>query len=236
MRLKTILTMLAFTAVSVFAQPRAFIENSAFDWGSSPEGSDIISHTFVIENRGTDTLRITNVRSSCGCTVGEHDSVIAPSRTGNVVVKFNKTGRTGQQSSTVTIFTNDTETPQIRLSMRGHIRTPLEVSPRWMNLFSDRGVVRGTVSFITENNNLQITGGQYALSNVAGVVSSPLTLRLTNKSAPDNFGNITYQYEFSFQRNVDRHESGSITFESNMSERPSVSINVSVEPSRNAPY
>ena len=237
MKAKFVLSVLVLTTVSVLAQPRIFIENTVFDWGTTPEGNDRLRHSFIVVNRGTDTLRITNIRSSCGCTVPKYDSIVAPGRTGNITAEFNKAGRTGHQTSNLTVFTNDPESEHVRLTLRGHIRTPLDVSPRWLNLFSERGKVSGRVSFVTGNNNLTINKAQYVLSNDnEKLVPSNLTMTLVNKSAPDQNGDITYEFDFSFARNVDRYENGTITFETNVKEKPSVSMNVSVEPSRGAPY
>jgi hypothetical protein len=236
MKTKFILSSLIL-AVSLFAQPKLFIENTTFDWGIVPEGNERIRNVFTVANRGKDTLRITNIRSSCGCTVAEYDSIIAPGKTGGITSEFNKAGRTGQQSSTLTVFTNDTENPQIRLTMRGHIKTPLSISTTWQTLVSDNGKVRGNVSFISENKNLQITRGRYTMSNdPSGVISSNVALTLKNKSRPDKNGNITYEYEFNFKRQIERNEIGSITFETNMKEKPTISMNVSIEPGKEALY
>jgi len=237
MKTKIVLSALILTAVSLFAQPKLFIENSTFDWGTSPEGTDLITHAFVVANRGKDSLRITNIRSSCGCTVGEYDSVIVPGGTGSVKVKFNKSGRTGSQASNVSIFTNDPENPQVRLTIRGFIQTALDISPRWQNLFSERGNVKGRVSFTTRNRNFAVKKAEYIINNdTERLIPVNVVMTLQNRSNPDQNGNITYDFEFSFARNVERHENGTISFETNVSEKPNVSMNVSVEPSRGAPY
>lgn len=234
MKLKIALSLLAVATVSVFSQPKLFVDNKTFDWGSVPEGSGKIKHSFIIVNKGTEPLKIENIRTSCGCTVAKYDTVLAPGKTGTITAEFEKSGRTGKQEKVLTVYSNDADSSQIRLIVKGHIKTALDINPRWLQLYSENGKVKGSVSLTTENKNLTVTKAQYSVSGNSEKINVPLTLK--NKSKPNESGEITYNFDFNFNRKVEKYESGTIAFETNVSEKPSISMGVSVEPKKDAPY
>lgn len=83
---------------------------------------DIVEHTFVYENIGTEPLRIISARGSCGCTVPKYSKEdIAPGAKGEVLVRFNSAGKMGKQNKTVTLVTNATTNNRIVLTVRGTI-------------------------------------------------------------------------------------------------------------------
>ncbi|MFL1896949.1 DUF1573 domain-containing protein [Aquimarina sp. 2-A2] len=79
------------------------------DFGTINEG-DVVEHTFSFTNTGKTPLVIVNAKGSCGCTVPSYPTEpIAPGATGEMLVKFNSSGKPNQQNKTVTITAN-TET------------------------------------------------------------------------------------------------------------------------------
>ena len=62
---------------------------------------------FAFTNTGDAPLIITDARSSCGCTVPQYpkNTPIAPGETGELVVKFNGSGK-NQVTKTVTVTAN----------------------------------------------------------------------------------------------------------------------------------
>ena len=54
-------------------------EDKIFDFGVITQGHTV-EHTFVFRNTGTEPLRITSARGSCGCTVPKYSKQeVAPS-------------------------------------------------------------------------------------------------------------------------------------------------------------
>jgi len=231
---KKIALFLFLAATLLFAQPRIYVENREHDWGTIEMGDRILSHSFVVINRGTDTLRINNIRPSCGCTVSKFDSIIAPGRTGQVVAEFNSRGRTGQQRNSLLVSSNDPDSAQIRLNVQVFISAPLDIVQRWMTLNSDRGRVRGNVSFLTRQANFSVNSANY-VSNNDRSESVALNMNQTGRTGPDENGNFRYEFSFDFVRNVSRLENGTITFNTNVTQRPTVSSNVSIEPQQRDP-
>lgn len=81
-------------------------EEEVFDFGDIVEG-DVVEHVFKFTNTGKNPLVINNAKGSCGCTVPEWPrDPIAPGQSGEIAVKFNSTGKQGEQNKTVTISAN----------------------------------------------------------------------------------------------------------------------------------
>lgn len=79
---------------------------SEFDFGNIKAG-DKVEHTFAFTNEGTADLIISDAKASCGCTVPDWTKEpVAPGKSGEVHVVFNSTGKSGQQSKTVTLTLN----------------------------------------------------------------------------------------------------------------------------------
>jgi len=238
MKLKFILFLL-FAAAILFAQPKFSVENRSHDWGTVQEGNRTLRHTFVVVNKGTDTLRISNIRASCGCTVAKYDSIVAPGKTGKIMAEFDTRGRTGRQNNALTVHSNDPDSAQVRLNISVFIKTPLDIVQRWMNLYSARGVVNGTVTFLTTQSDFSVNNAQYVSnSGSSGNSTEPETINMTlkSKSGPDENGDFRHEFDFNFARTVDRYENGILKFETNIMQKPSISASVSIEPQRNAPY
>lgn len=236
MKVKIILSALSVAAV-LCAQPKIFVEQRTFDFGTVPEGNKGLPHTFSVANRGNEPLNITAVRTSCGCTVAKFDSVIAPGKTGNVSAEFNTSGFTGHQEKILTVYSNDPDSSRIQLVLKTFIKSALDVSPKWLNLYSDNGKIRGSVSLSAPQTDLTVKKAQYVLSNNTENVP-PIAVNTTvkNKGKPDKDGVTAYEFDFEFVRNVSKYENGKIVFETNVKQKPSVEINVAVEPKKDVPY
>lgn len=77
-----------------------------FDFGTITEG-DTIVHIFKIKNTGKNNLIIANAIGSCGCTVPEYPKEpVSPGQTADIRVRFNSTGKSGNQSKSVTLTLN----------------------------------------------------------------------------------------------------------------------------------
>lgn len=118
-----------------FSGPKIVVPSETFDFGEVEEGI-IVSHKFTILNRGSENLEILKVKASCGCTAVEPlKNVLSPFDSTTIEVKFNTKNRTGKQKKFVYIFSNDKETPQLRLSftadiVKGKIKTSQLNSPK----------------------------------------------------------------------------------------------------------
>lgn len=86
--------------------PAFTFQEEEHDFGTIKEG-DIVEHTFTFTNTGEAPLIIESARASCGCTVPIWPKEpIAVGETGEIMVRFNSTGKPNVQNKTVTITAN----------------------------------------------------------------------------------------------------------------------------------
>lgn len=104
--------------------PIVKFEEKIYNFGTIIQG-DTVEHTFVFQNVGTEPLKITSARGSCGCTVPSYSSEeIKPGAKGEVFVRFRSAGKRGMQNKTVTLMTNSIIRKPVILSIRGTIEMP----------------------------------------------------------------------------------------------------------------
>lgn len=117
--------MLLFVGVLGFAvqaqEKTAKIEfkQQVIDYGEIAKGSDGV-RVFEFTNTGNVPLVISNVRSSCGCTIPKKpEDPIAPGETGVIEVKYD-TNRVGPIRKTVTVQSN-ADTPTVAVKIKGKV-------------------------------------------------------------------------------------------------------------------
>lgn len=97
-------------------------ESILHNFGTIKQG-EVVNHTFKFTNTGTEPLQIASTSASCGCTVPRHTKeAIPPGGTGEIVVRFDSKGKSGQQNPVITVVAN-TSPRQVRLSLRGVVQT-----------------------------------------------------------------------------------------------------------------
>jgi len=88
---------------------------------------------FKYENKGTKPVKITSVKSSCGCTVAaSQKDQVAPGEKGEVTANFKFGGRTGMQQKAITVTTDDPDQPVINLMLKAVIPVALEIKPNFV--------------------------------------------------------------------------------------------------------
>ncbi|PNQ75335.1 hypothetical protein C1T31_04180 [Hanstruepera neustonica] len=129
--MKHLITVLfiGLISFSVNAQDKvAKIEfkDTTIDYGTIEKGADGV-RVFEFTNTGDAPLIISNVKSSCGCTVPKKpDGPIAPGETGEIQVKYD-TNRVMPIRKTITV-TSNAETPTVALKIKGEVIDPSKTS------------------------------------------------------------------------------------------------------------
>lgn len=128
-RYNTLGLVLVFTlCLGSFASGEAgakikFKEDS-IDFGKIKQG-EVLTHVFVFQNVGEETLKIKSVQSSCGCTAALiTKKEIVPGEKGEVKVTFNSRGFRGKVNKYIYVETNDPAQSSKRLSISANIEVP----------------------------------------------------------------------------------------------------------------
>jgi len=110
-------------SISIYTQqssPQIEFETTTIDYGVIQNGSDG-ERVFSFKNTGTANLIITNIRSSCGCTIPKKpESPIAPGEASKIIVSYD-TKRIGPFKKTITVSTNQKNSPDIALKIEGTV-------------------------------------------------------------------------------------------------------------------
>ena len=108
MRKSFLLLGFLFTTLLVSAQEKAEIQfkEETIDYGKISRGSDGV-RVFEFTNTGDAPLVITNVRSSCGCTIPKKpEEPILPGQTGQIEVKYDTNRAAGPFRKAITVSSN----------------------------------------------------------------------------------------------------------------------------------
>jgi hypothetical protein len=116
------------TPVTIIKEDALGIKEDSYDFGKIPQGKPV-THVFEVVNKGTDSLKISNVQASCGCTTPawERDKAQAPGEKTNITVGYNAAAE-GNFNKSITISYNGTQTKQI--TIKGEVwKTPASSAP-----------------------------------------------------------------------------------------------------------
>lgn len=105
------------------AKPVLSFEKDFHDFGKLNSG-ELVSYSFKFKNTGKSILLISNVGTSCGCTVTAYPKKpINPGEESTIDVKFDTTGKHGRQSKSITIFAN-TEPAETTIRIQAFLVEP----------------------------------------------------------------------------------------------------------------
>lgn len=131
--------------------PKAVVVDNAYTFDEVLEG-EIVTHAFVIENQGTEPLDILNVRTSCGCTTARRPKAIEPGTSGQIEVKGDTQGYGGHVfDKTITVYTDDPLSPQLRLKLKGPVGLFARIDPKQIVLRGETGASLNAQATITPN-------------------------------------------------------------------------------------
>lgn len=120
--------LITLSATVAVADPQITVVEGIKDFGTVPKG-EVLTHAFQIRNTGDSDLEILRVQPACGCTVAEFDSVIRPGETGKVMAEVKTEAFNGPINKTVTILSNDPNTPSSIVTMKAVVKPYVEAYP-----------------------------------------------------------------------------------------------------------
>ncbi len=114
---------------------KIFMPETVWEFGRIPEGS-LVSHVFPIKNVSTDTLKITEVKTNCGCARAPLNKwVIAPGDSAEMEFVFAAGRYEGEEVKSASIAFNDTSLGKVKIYVGGKLvmnlahAMPVTISP-----------------------------------------------------------------------------------------------------------
>ena len=106
------------------ALPSIAFDSTEKSFGRVSQGA-LVEKTCSFTNAGGSDLLITDVRGTCGCTVGKDwpKAPVRPGQGGTITVTFDSEGRSGAQDKTITVTAN-TRPPTSVLLLKGEVVAP----------------------------------------------------------------------------------------------------------------
>ncbi len=120
---------IALSAGLAGAGPRLGVDEPVSDFGSVEQGTPV-THVFQLKNTGDATLRISNVKSSCGCTaavVSEHD--VPPGGEARVLATLDTSRVAGRTTKVLSVYSDDPQVPVAALTLTGNVLADLTLTP-----------------------------------------------------------------------------------------------------------
>ena len=112
----------AFSAAAQGAKIEFMAKDNTIDYGTIYRDTDSGMRTFEFKNTGDAPLIITNVQSTCGCTVpSKPTEPIMPGKTGKIDVKYNMSP--GPIRKTITVESNavNVEGGRVAIKIKGEV-------------------------------------------------------------------------------------------------------------------
>jgi len=123
--------LVLMSACPVFSQnwAREMFETTSHDFGSVARGSKA-EFRFKLNNIYIEDVRISSVRSSCGCTIPSIEKqTLKTYEEGAIVAKFNTPAFRGRKGATLTVTFEKPFWAQVQLHVKGFIRGDVVLEP-----------------------------------------------------------------------------------------------------------
>jgi len=106
---------------TVIMGPDTRFESVTHDFGKITEGTQA-KYSFKFKNAGNSDLVISNVSTPCGCTTPTYSKEpIAPGKTGEIVINYNSTGKSGPFNKVCTVTTNQKDNVGTTITISGEV-------------------------------------------------------------------------------------------------------------------
>lgn len=199
--------------------PKIVCDEPIFDFGEK-SNSEFVEHDYPIRNAGTLSLEIRSVRASCGCTaVKPSQDVVAPGGEASIRARLDLHGRNGFQQKTITVESNDPETPNLILQLKGNAVQVLRAEPSslFFGPIGPNGVRSRTFDIISGKGPVQIVG---ARTDNPGLVLTPV-------AAEPGADGTSHRFELAIDPAApEGNINGSVFVKTDMADQPEISIPV----------
>jgi hypothetical protein len=122
MRIKFLFLVLCIISFDSFSQNAVMsFDTTTYDFGKINEDGGNAIHTFFFSNTGTDTLSLSNVKASCGCTTADWSKgPVLPGQMGYIKAEYHPKNRVGIFNKSITV-TSNAKVPTQVLIIKGEV-------------------------------------------------------------------------------------------------------------------
>ncbi|HYF03136.1 MAG TPA: DUF1573 domain-containing protein [Patescibacteria group bacterium] len=152
-------------AATAYAQPKIQVAGGdTHDWGKVKPTQSPLSTVLKITNAGNEELKINDVKVGCGCTTtGLEKKELAPGETTSMTVSLNVGTNTGGVTKSVSILSNDPETPTKLVLLKAEVVRALQFVPAQYLSFTDMKLGSESTAKVTIKN---LTNEDIVLSDI----------------------------------------------------------------------
>ncbi len=155
MKIIQLVFILTISASSILlAQPQIYFPNGTIqDWGKVKPIDHPLNARIPIKNIGTDTLYITNVQPTCGCTTAPLEkNKLAPGEETVIFVTLSIRNYEGKITKTINVNSNDKKNSLVILELQADIVREVFVSPGNFVSFIDAEVGKNVLQTLSIDN------------------------------------------------------------------------------------
>lgn len=126
-----LLSFLAIAGISSGAKAQLkVLGGNEISFGKIYQTGQRVHEQVTLKNIGNENISITNVHTSCGCTVASvSDSLIYPDKQTTVQIEFNPSGYIGNVTKYIYILTSDPKNQIVEVKMTGYVAYALQATP-----------------------------------------------------------------------------------------------------------
>ena len=200
----SLLIIFLFFSFSIVAQEKGAIlalQSNSFDFGRILEDNGVVQHKFLFTNTGSEPLMVTNVRTTCGCTVPSWTKdPVQPGKEGYVEIEFNPRNHPGTfhktvqvqssaQNSNMFLTISGTVIPPMKMENLPNKLGELNVKSNHINLgYLYKGETGIENMIIANNTKIPIEVGFKNIPDYLSLIPDPPVLN------PGEYGQVEVQY------------------------------------------
>ncbi len=145
--------------LAAFAQPKLeIVGGDTYNWGNVTPKDSPLKADVKLKNAGTDTLHITRVKPTCGCTTAPLDKDrLAPEETATLNVSLRISNRSGGVHKSIRISSNDPKNEMAVLHLKADVKVEVEIGPTPYFVFRNMEVGKQSEASVKIINNSQMT-------------------------------------------------------------------------------
>jgi len=198
-----------YLCVSIVCQPKVtVVGGTKFSFGNLYTASKV-QRVLSIRNDGTDTLNISDVSASCGCTAALiSQNQIAPHKSGSLSISFDAGKYSGWVEKSVTFHSNDPAHPSMSVAFTANIVRVFELDPEYI-IFSHavvdsektqelsiKNISPKSIRILSSTTSSNVLSTQLSKSNLAPNEEITLLCTLHPRKAGSFNGNITIKTDY----------------------------------------